>query len=57
MTTLDSRSDTVSTDPETRAVTEAVEAFLASNDPTSMDNVAFRGTSPRGTAGSECGPN
>ncbi|HSP28545.1 MAG TPA: acyl-CoA dehydrogenase, partial [Ilumatobacteraceae bacterium] len=42
MTTLESRP-TATTDPETREVTEAVDAFLAANDPTAMDNVAFRG--------------
>jgi alkylation response protein AidB-like acyl-CoA dehydrogenase len=43
MTTLETRSDATSTDPETRQVTEAIDALLAANDPTAMDNVAFRG--------------
>ena len=43
MTTLDSRPDSLSTDPETREVTEAIDALLAANDPTAMENVAFRG--------------
>ena len=43
MTTLDSRPDSLSTDPETREVTEAIDALLGGNDPTTMENAAFRG--------------
>ena len=31
------------TDSETALVTETIDAFLAENDPTQMDDVAFRG--------------
>jgi alkylation response protein AidB-like acyl-CoA dehydrogenase len=43
MTITETRTDGGTTDPETREVESAIDAFLAANDPTTMDNVAFRG--------------
>src|SRR5687768_6508045 len=36
-------STSTSTDPETQRVNDAIDAFLAANDPKTMDNIAFRG--------------
>jgi alkylation response protein AidB-like acyl-CoA dehydrogenase len=41
MTVLD--DTTVSTDAETQMVNDAIDALLASNDPSAMDDIAFRG--------------
>ena len=43
MTTLESRPDAGTTDPETREVAETIDTFLAANDPATTDNLAFRG--------------
>ncbi len=39
----DAHRDAGPTDPETREVDEAIDALLAAHDPTTTDNVAFRG--------------
>jgi alkylation response protein AidB-like acyl-CoA dehydrogenase len=43
MTVTDAPTTTVGSDPETRQVEEAIDALLAALDPTTTDNVAFRG--------------
>ncbi len=43
MTATDAAETTTASDPETTRVSEAIDAFLAANDPTAMDDVAFRG--------------
>ncbi len=43
MTVTEAPSTTRSTDPETARVEAAIDALLAAHDPTTIDNVAFRG--------------
>jgi alkylation response protein AidB-like acyl-CoA dehydrogenase len=43
MTATDAAATTTASDPENTRVSEAIDAFLAANDPKAMDNVAFRG--------------
>jgi alkylation response protein AidB-like acyl-CoA dehydrogenase len=43
MTITETRSEAASSNPGTREVEAAVEAFLAEHDPATMDNTAFRG--------------
>ena len=43
MTAIDTAPSSISTDPETQLVNDALDTLLATHDPSQMDDVAFRG--------------